>query len=177
MLASPTMVLAQDTPAPAPAETPAASEAAPTAPAAITPPPAAAANARPTITPDEKKQVAKARTDALKNNPSLVAEDKEIKDKQKDLQKKVDAAAAASDPAIAAILAKMEAAHPTPMAKPDAKKDKTAGKDKTAAKDKTATKDQTAKDKTAKDKTTKDKTAKKAAKDATTGTTTPPVTN
>ncbi len=65
------------------------------------------------LTSDEKKQVAKARADAVKANPDLTAEQKEITDEQKKLsehqkafKQKVDDAVAKADPAAAALIAK-----------------------------------------------------------------------
>jgi hypothetical protein len=76
------------------------------------------------VTPDERKELAKARSDALKANPDLAAEGKDLDEKKKAWQKKVDAAAAVANPAVAPILAKMEAAHPAPS-KPKDKMAKT----------------------------------------------------
>ena len=92
---------------------------------ASTPPPPPAKTTPPTggmrpsiLTDDERKELSKARADALKANPDLVTEGKDLDGKKKALQKKIDQAAIAVDPNVAPILAKIEAAHPTPPPKP-----------------------------------------------------------
>lgn len=88
--------------------------AAPTAPTPAVAPAKAPATKAPLLTDEERKELAKARADALKANPDLVAASKDLEERHQAWQKKVDEAAVVADPKVAPILAKIAAAHPAP---------------------------------------------------------------
>jgi hypothetical protein len=100
--------------------------AASTTPATTTPP---AAPAKPPTPPaptgplsaDEQKELRKARTDAVKANPDLAAERKDLDTTNKEWQKKVDEAAAKLDPKVPELLARQ---NPGKQPKMDEKKPK-----------------------------------------------------
>jgi len=79
------------------------------------------------ITAEERKALLKARADALKANPDFVAEGKDLAERSKELQKKIDAAAIKINPDVEAILQK---AHPVQLPKDTSAAGKTSPSEK-----------------------------------------------
>jgi len=68
------------------------------------------------ITPAEWQELSAARTAAFQANPDLVAENRKLSEKMRDVMDKINAAMVKADPTIGPIIAKLEANRPHPGA-------------------------------------------------------------
>ncbi|MCE0523059.1 MAG: hypothetical protein LV480_09130 [Methylacidiphilales bacterium] len=75
------------------------------------PPPPGGGGPHGMLTDAEKQELHKAHDAAFQANPDLASQEKELNQEMDALHKKIDAAMIQADPAVAPILAKMEAGH------------------------------------------------------------------